>query len=336
MGGDFLRSTYDVLSQTFSWIKPFVDIVVDGSSGLELLRTTTFEVEPTDGTLRFFNLTVGDVPSPGNSSLVKVPYEIFREILFIDFGRWFSSDELIAHLASLRHGQYANHARRFAPLCNAWYIVSYRAAELFFSRDANLQSYFSEEATTWWNGLSLATKRHSVYVTHLREWMDSHGKIVLDVGCGFGRLDPCFPGARILVSADVAVDMLKRITANHTKGARYLVQADAGRLPFKEKRFDVITALQVLMHLAEPFQCLGGMATLLKPQGEVWTDFTCTRRSLGERYYIQESFITRVYSRQYVIDQCEALGYAVIGEPKELQDRHDHYWLILRLRKRAK
>jgi ubiquinone/menaquinone biosynthesis C-methylase UbiE len=331
---DVLRSSYKVMSQNFEWLKPYVSVVARTSRWAELLSGSVLEIDSGDvESPHFHSLLLGKVAKPIGSVQVKMPLDLLRRFLFIDFGRWLTAEEFVQNFVTTSNPPLTHERETLVRLCEAWYEISYSASVCFFADHLNLRRYFSDMAATWWNQSNTGTTRHKIYIDYLATEMDCSNRIVLDVGCGFGRLDRCFTSARSLISVDVASSMLRSINSRGIGDNRYLIQADIAQLPFKEASADIIAALQIAMHLADPFECLSKVGKILKTNGQLWVDFTCTKRDLGSKPFVQESFFTRVYSAKYAITQCEALGL-VITKSKEVVDRHDHYWLILCLRKR--
>jgi ubiquinone/menaquinone biosynthesis C-methylase UbiE len=92
------------------------------------------------------------------------------------------------------------------------------------------------------------------------------GRRVLDVGCGTGALARWVSAIEPGVSAtlvDAAPAMLARA---HVPGARR-VRADAARLPFADRSFDVVVCAWVLETLDEPERALRELLRVLVPGG---------------------------------------------------------------------
>jgi ubiquinone/menaquinone biosynthesis C-methylase UbiE len=82
----------------------------------------------------------------------------------------------------------------------------------------------------------------------LRMFKNFHGKSVLDVGCGTGRLIRLLKDrGAVITGADVSDEMIK------IAGKKFpdvgVVSADIEDLPFKDKSFDVVVAAFVIVHL---------------------------------------------------------------------------------------
>lgn len=119
------------------------------------------------------------------------------------------------------------------------------------------------------------------------------GASVLDVGANSGELMRLLKqkGCRVVGVdlSDVAIESAKG------KGLRVL-KANAEKLPFKDKRFDVVVMREVLTHIHEPAKAIAEARRVLKPEGYligsvphanleriVWDD-----KRLHHRYYDEE------------------------------------------------
>jgi SAM-dependent methyltransferase len=93
---------------------------------------------------------------------------------------------------------------------------------------------------------------------------------LLEVGCGTGNATAClaaaWPGAH-LVGLDLSAGMLARARAK--LGALPLVRADACRLPFAARSFDLVAGVYVLHHLKSPEDFYAEAARALRPGGRL-------------------------------------------------------------------
>lgn len=80
------------------------------------------------------------------------------------------------------------------------------------------------------------------------------GKLVLDVGCGYGRYSYAaleFGGKEV-----IGIDLSRAVESAYANTIEYpnihILQADTFYLPFKEEIFDVIFSIGVLHHTPSP------------------------------------------------------------------------------------
>lgn len=96
------------------------------------------------------------------------------------------------------------------------------------------------------------------------------GKLVLDAGCGTGRVTDLLAewgamvvGADLSLSVDVAQQSL-----NHFDKA-VVIQADIGALPFAPESFDIVVSTGVLHHTPDTREYTRRLVPLVKPGGEL-------------------------------------------------------------------
>jgi SAM-dependent methyltransferase len=90
------------------------------------------------------------------------------------------------------------------------------------------------------------------------------GRLVLDLGCGKGRFASHLKdaGARV-IGLDLSAAMLAGATGLHR------VKASARRLPFADRTFDAVVAIEVLEHVGAVDPVLGEARRVLKPGGRL-------------------------------------------------------------------
>lgn len=101
----------------------------------------------------------------------------------------------------------------------------------------------------------------SLYYTVAAALRDAGAGLVLDVGCGEGPLRAALPadGPR-LVGLDASATMLRAHPAP-------VVRAAATALPFRERAFDAVVAVNVLDHLADPRVAVRAARRVLREGG---------------------------------------------------------------------
>ncbi len=112
------------------------------------------------------------------------------------------------------------------------------------------------------------------------------GDIVLDAGCGTGRLVP-FIRRKIgrsgrLVELDFSEKMLQLARLSHKKQAIYFVLADATLPPFKAQTFDVIICFALFPHLDDKLAGLTEFRRILKAAGSLFIAHPMSRGALND------------------------------------------------------
>lgn len=94
-------------------------------------------------------------------------------------------------------------------------------------------------------------------------------KLLLDIGCGTGRLLELLahelPQAQ-LTGLDLAPNMLQQ-ARERLDNQTTLVQGDAEQLPFADQTFDLVVSSSTFQWLAQLDACFGEAARVLKPSG---------------------------------------------------------------------
>lgn len=137
-------------------------------------------------------------------------------------------------------------------------------------------------AGDWWdpNGTSaMLHKLNPVRLGYIRAQIDRHwsvdersrhpleGKSALDVGCGAGLL--CEPLARMgaaVTGIDAAPELIEAAKA-HAAGQGLQIDYRAGELIELQGRYDLITSLEVIEHVADPEAFVQALAGRLAPGG---------------------------------------------------------------------
>lgn len=145
---------------------------------------------------------------------------------------------------------------------------------------------FSSLAHHWWDMESEFKPLHMINPLRLT-WIDEHasleGKKVLDVGCGGGILaDAMARKGASVTGIDLATKSL-RVAQLHaletgTPNIQYRevpVEALAQECP---DSFDVVTCMEMLEHVPDPYSVIRACATLVKPGG--WVFFSTINRNI--------------------------------------------------------
>jgi 2-polyprenyl-6-hydroxyphenyl methylase/3-demethylubiquinone-9 3-methyltransferase len=141
---------------------------------------------------------------------------------------------------------------------------------------------FASQARDWWdpNGPeAMLHKLNPVRLKYLRDMIDQHwqgdecsrtpleGKTALDVGCGAGLLAE--PLARLgakVTGVDAAAELID-VAREHAAGQGLAIDYRAGAVEALDGRFDLVTSMEVIEHVADPAAFLAALAARLAPGG---------------------------------------------------------------------
>lgn len=154
-----------------------------------------------------------------------------------------------------------------------------RAPTSIVAREAE---HFGALAGDWWdpNGASAMLHRlNPVRLRYVRDRVDQHwqaderslqpltGKRALDVGCGAGLL--CEPLARLgaeVTGVDAAPELIAA-AGTHAKAQWLAIDYQACGVEEIDGQFDLVTAMEVIEHVASPEAFLRDLAARLAPGG---------------------------------------------------------------------
>jgi 2-polyprenyl-6-hydroxyphenyl methylase/3-demethylubiquinone-9 3-methyltransferase len=141
---------------------------------------------------------------------------------------------------------------------------------------------FGELAADWWDPTGRSAMLHKlnpVRLKYVRDRIDQHwqgdecsrtplaGKTALDVGCGAGLLTE--PLARLGASV-TGIDASPEVIAvarEHAEAMALAIDYRAGDVQELQGQFDLVTAMEVIEHVADPSTFLKALARRLAPGG---------------------------------------------------------------------
>ncbi len=142
--------------------------------------------------------------------------------------------------------------------------------------------HFGQLAGDWWdpNGASaMLHKLNPVRLGYIRDMIDQHwqcdehsrrpleGKTALDVGCGAGLLtEPLARLGATVTGIDAAPELIEA-AQNHAAGQGLEIDYRGAAVEEIAGQFDMITALEVIEHVAEPQAFVAALAQRMAPQG---------------------------------------------------------------------
>lgn len=146
----------------------------------------------------------------------------------------------------------------------------------------NEAAHFGAMAADWWDpegSSAMLHKLNPVRLAFVREQLDRHfdaderslrplaDKTALDVGCGAGLLTE--PLARLgahVTGIDAAPELIEA-ARTHAGQAGLAIRYVAGEVATLDQRFDLVTALEVVEHVADPAAFVRQLAEKLAPGG---------------------------------------------------------------------
>ena len=141
---------------------------------------------------------------------------------------------------------------------------------------------FGELASDWWDpdGRSVMLhKLNPVRLKYIRDQIDQHwqcdecsrtpleGKTALDVGCGAGLLTEPLARLGANVTGIDASPQVIAVARDHAAASGLQIDYRAGDVQELGGRFDLITAMEVIEHVAEPAAFVRGLAKRLAANG---------------------------------------------------------------------
>ena len=143
-------------------------------------------------------------------------------------------------------------------------------------------AHFGALAGDWWDpdgASSMLHKLNPVRLGYLRDMIDQHwqgdersfrplaGRTALDVGCGAGLLAEPLARLGAKVTAIDAASQVIPVARDHAAGQGLAIDYRHAAVEELDGRFDVVTAMEVIEHVADPQAFLHSLAARLAPDG---------------------------------------------------------------------
>jgi 2-polyprenyl-6-hydroxyphenyl methylase/3-demethylubiquinone-9 3-methyltransferase len=141
---------------------------------------------------------------------------------------------------------------------------------------------FGRLAGDWWDPRGASAMLHKlnpVRLAYVRDWIDQHwqcdecsrrpleGKTALDVGCGAGLLaEPLARLGAAVTAIDPAAELIE-VAHEHAAGQGLSIDYRSAAVEDLAGEFDLITAMEVIEHTADPQQFLKALGARLAPDG---------------------------------------------------------------------
>ena len=143
-------------------------------------------------------------------------------------------------------------------------------------------AHFGAMAGDWWDpdgASAMLHKLNPVRLAYIRDMIDMHwqadehgfrpleGKSALDVGCGAGLLaEPLARMGAKVTAIDAAPELIEAAKA-HAAGQGLSIDYRAVGVELLEVHYDLVTAMEVIEHVAEPQAFIDDLAARLAPGG---------------------------------------------------------------------
>ena len=147
---------------------------------------------------------------------------------------------------------------------------------------ASEAAHFGALAGDWWDpdgASAMLHKLNPVRLGYIRDRIDQHwhldectlrpltGKSALDVGCGAGLLaEPLARMGATVTAVDAAPELITAAKA-HAAGAGLEIDYRAVGVEALDERFDLVTAMEVVEHVADPRAFVASLAARLAEGG---------------------------------------------------------------------
>jgi SAM-dependent methyltransferase len=171
--------------------------------------------------------------------------------------------------------------------------------EEFAPADKRASLYEDVEYEEYWDGP--AQVRQDALEKHLiSEMLPARGRRIIDLGCGYGRLAPCYIDRfDQVVLFDGSMSLLRQ--AHDSVGDRaILVAGDVGRLPFKKASFDSALSIRVLQHMHDLEGAVKGMRRILARDGQLVFSYHNKRNAHRILHYLNSRKIGDPFSPESV------------------------------------
>ncbi|KKC27793.1 bifunctional 2-polyprenyl-6-hydroxyphenol methylase/3-demethylubiquinol 3-O-methyltransferase UbiG [Sphingomonas sp. SRS2] len=157
------------------------------------------------------------------------------------------------------------------------------SAQEYSSIVAEEAAHFGKLAAEWWDPKGSSAMLHKLNpprLRHIRATIDQHwgsdfasmkplaGKSVVDVGCGAGLLaEPLARMGGAVTAIDAAPENVA-IAKLHSEKLGLQIDYRAGGVEaLRGERFDLVTSMEVIEHVADPAVFVASLAELLAPDG---------------------------------------------------------------------
>jgi 2-polyprenyl-6-hydroxyphenyl methylase/3-demethylubiquinone-9 3-methyltransferase len=189
---------------------------------------------------------------------------------------------------------------------------------------------FSSLAKEWWDENGPMKPLHALNplrLTYVQKHTEISGKNVLDMGCGGGILTEALAKAGAITTGIDMSDDAINIAKKHAEKSALAIHYEKIRIEdFADTHpheFDVITCMEMLEHVPDPFAIIQAATRLLKPNGMIF--FSTINRNV-------KSFLSAIVGAEYILNLLPkgTHHYQKLIKPSELTQWAEKNNLILR------
>ena len=161
---------------------------------------------------------------------------------------------------------------------------------------------FAQHADQWWNTEGPLKTLHDINparIEFIEKYINVKNLTILDVGCGGGILaESLTDKGGIVTGLDVepeAIEVAKAHALHHQRNTQYVCQPIE---EFHEGCFDVITCMEMLEHVPDPYLVIEHCARLLKPNGYLFLSTINRTVKAYASVIVAAEYILRLLPRQ--------------------------------------
>ncbi len=145
------------------------------------------------------------------------------------------------------------------------------------NQDKSELDKFNNAADSWWDPKGHFRPLHEmnpVRLSWISQYADLKNRTVLDVGCGGGLLSEALSRAGAHVTGiDLAENALETAIKHSRESGltiRYLTLSAENLAEKEPQQYDVVTCMELLEHVPDPFSIVKACSELVKPGGHVF------------------------------------------------------------------
>lgn len=124
----------------------------------------------------------------------------------------------------------------------------------------------SQYRTDFWEGQGRGYEDRVERIA-LRKLLPSHGRRLVEIGAGYGRLADLYEGYEEVLLLDYALSQLQQARDRLGDGRFRYIVADLYHMPLIDCCLDTAVVVRVMHHVQNPPVALGEIARILSPQG---------------------------------------------------------------------